>query len=213
MSADERRQRKRKAVADIDAEDGEVVQKNDLIMQSTEDVCRMYLQGYSMLEISKAVSLSMSVIRSTIEDSRRVWLERHNQSLSDLIAEQIAKIDRVEASAWESYELSRKAASEVQASSGTNNNGQFASRKTTRRKQHGSSDFLNLVLSCIKQRSQLLGLNNKKDDDGMRHNSMLVVVNSPEEARAIHDYQQFQKMVDGTVVDKSDLDGGVTDNE
>lgn len=212
MSADERRQRKRKVVADVDAEDEGVVQKNDLILQSTEDVCRMYLQGYSMLEISKAVSLSLSVIRSTIEDSRRVWLERHNQSLSDLIAEQIAKIDRVEASAWESYELSRKAAREVQASSGTNHKGVFTSAKTTRRKQHGSSDFLNLVLSCIKQRSQLLGLSNKRDDEGVRHNSMLVVVNSPEEARAIHDYQQFQKMVDGTVVDESEPEVGIADN-
>lgn len=176
----------------------------DTVMQSTEAICQLYLQGYSFMEIAKVVSLSSVTVRQTIEESRKLWIERHDRALSDLVAEQVAKIDRVESRAWESYEESRKQYIEQQSTSGSNDKGTFHSNKKTKRKQIGSAEFLNIILNCVRQRSELLGLNKKTEDDTMRHNSMLVVVNSPEEARAIQDYQQFQKLVDGSVVSSDD---------
>lgn len=178
--------------------------KTDQAMQTTSQVCDLYLKGYSMMEISKTVKLSISMIREMIDESRRLWIEQHNFELTDLVAEQIAKIDRVESRAWESYEESRKASQTIDAVKGTNKSGVYDSKRKTKRNQFGSAEFLNVILNCIKQRSLLLGLTNKKEEDTMRHNSMLVVVNTPEEARAIQSYTDFQKMVDGTVIDGSE---------
>lgn len=173
---------------------------SDRRLQETEKICELYLQGYSFFEISKSVGLNPHVVKSVVDQSRQVWIERHNQSLSDLTAEQISKIDMVESRAWESYYESRKLYLEKQDSSGSNDKGSFSSSRTTKRKQVGSAEFLNIILNCVKQRSELLGLGKRDENEGMRHNSMLVVVNTPDEARAIHDYQAFQKMVDGEII-------------
>jgi hypothetical protein len=176
------------------------IMMSDKRMLQTELICQMYLQGFNFFEISKTTELAIPVVKDVIDESRRVWVERHNRSLTDLMAEQVAKIDQVESRAWESYYMSRKAYLEEQESSGSNDKGSFSSTRKTKRKQVGSAEFLNIILNCVKQRSELLGLNKKDDDQGVRHNSMLVVVNTPDEARAIQDFQQFQDMVDGEIV-------------
>jgi hypothetical protein len=185
--------------ARLNSDKREMVQ-SDRRIQNTETICQMYLKGYTFNEIAKKVDMHWGVVRDVVDESRKIWIERHNRSLSELTAEQLARIDRVESRAWESYELSRKDYFEKQSSSGSNDKGTFSSEKQTKRRQAGSAEFLSIILNCVKQRTELLGLDKRDDDDTMRHNSMLVVVNSPEEARAIQDYQQFQKMVDGEVI-------------
>ncbi len=175
----------------------------DRRVQNTDTICSMYLQGYTFNEIAKSVDLHWSVVRDVVEESRKIWMERHDRSMSELTSEQLARIDRVESRAWESYDLSRKNYLEEQESSGSNDKGTFSSTRKTRRKQIGSAEFLNIILNCVKQRTELLGLTKREDDSSARHSSMLVVVNTPEEARAIQDYQQFQKMVDGEVVSET----------
>lgn len=176
------------------------IMMSDKRMQQTETVCQLYLQGFNFFEISKRTDLHFHVVKDVINESRQVWIERHNQSLAALTAEQIAKIDQVESRAWESYYMSRKAYLEQQESSGSNDKGSFSSTRKTKRKQSGSAEFLNIILNCVKQRSELLGLGKKEESEGMQHNSMLVVVNTPEEAKAIYNFQQLQDMVDGEIV-------------
>lgn len=172
----------------------------DRRVQNTQVICQMYLQGYTFNEIAKNVDLHWAIVRDVVDESRKIWMERHNRTLSELVSEQLARIDRVESRAWESYELSRKNYLEQQDSSGSSDKGTFSSTKRTKRKQVGSSEFLSIILNCVKQRTELLGLAKRDEDDSLRTGSMLVVVNSPDEARAIADYQEFQKMVDGEVV-------------
>jgi hypothetical protein len=174
--------------------------QSDRRKQNTETICQMYLKGYNFNEIANEVEMDWSCVKGIIDESRKIWIERHNRSLSELTAEQLARIDRVESRAWESYELSRKDYSEKQSSSGSNDKGAFTSERKTKRKQSGSAEFLSIILNCVKQRTELLGLGKGDDEDTGRHNSMLVVVNSPDEARAIQNFQQFQKLVEGEVV-------------
>jgi hypothetical protein len=188
----------------LTAKERRKILSEDQAKQSTEAICQMYLQGYSFMEIAKVVQLSSVLVRETVEESRKIWLERHDRALSDLVAEQVAKIDRVESRAWESYELSRETTSESIDATGSNDKGAWSSVKKIRKKQTGSADFLHIILSCVKQRTDLLGLSKRSEEDAIRHNSMLVVVNTPEEARAIQNYQEFQKLVDGSVVSQEE---------
>jgi hypothetical protein len=164
-----------------------------------EEVCTQYLRGLPQYRIAAELEVSIDIVRDIIDQSREVWMERAGRAMSEMIAEQVAKIDAVEQNAWECFEKSKKDFLETHKATEDTDKGIANKSKTVHRKQVGGIDWMKIILQCVKQRCDLLGLGEESKDSSQAHGSMLVVVRTPAEHKAICDYQEFQKIVDGTV--------------
>lgn len=103
-----------------------------------EKAVTWYLQGVSQSKIARRLKVSQSTISKDIAEMRNAINERAAATTVQLQAEEIAKIDQVESTAWASFKKSQK-------------KGRFAD-------QGGNPKFLDIVLHCSDKRRQILGL-------------------------------------------------------
>jgi predicted transcriptional regulator len=103
-----------------------------------EKAITLYLMGVKQGVIAKRLGVSQATISSDIATMRDQINERAAAKSVELQAEEIAKIDAVEAAAWQSF---------------------FASKKRGRLAQAGGNPrFLDIVLDCSDRRRKILGL-------------------------------------------------------
>lgn len=118
------------------------------------EIARYYLQGKPIHEIAETMGLSKYTIHDDLEVIRQAWLRSTLVDFDAKRAEEVAKIDRVEAQAWEEYERSKEPGS--RSVQGTGAQGSWTEDETTERT--GDPRYLQVVLKCIDRRIRLFGL-------------------------------------------------------
>jgi hypothetical protein len=83
-----------------------VVQVN--IEERRRKVAQMYLAGKSQFEIGKVVGVSQVTVSHDLTALREEWAADTAMNFSQRMAEELAKIDRLEEVAWEEYKRSRE---------------------------------------------------------------------------------------------------------
>ncbi|PJF39413.1 MAG: hypothetical protein CUN54_08770 [Phototrophicales bacterium] len=136
--------------------------ENDLVF--TAD---MYLKGYTQHEIAERFGVSQAQVSNDLSEIRRRWMERSITSYGQHVAEQLAKIDRLEREYWQAYErsLAEKRTTELSTSVVEARRAEAEKRqprpdeiKIKTEKRDGGSEYLRGIQWCIDRRIKLLGL-------------------------------------------------------
>lgn len=179
-------------------------QKRLQFLDNAEKIGRMYCKGQSQRDIAAELGISRQTVVKSLREIRRIWQERLGDTIADHRAEQLAKIDRIEATAWEAYEISKRPAKEI-----SNEDGEHA--KTIRKKKwrsEGNPKFLELATRQIELRIKLLGLD-KPEATGASSTPLLeVIVSTRAEAAKMLPYMDFAgEIIEGEVIPaKGDAD-------
>jgi len=131
----------------------------DLRLVHRETIAREYLKGRYQHEIAAMLGISPATVKRDLVKIRRLWLESSLRDFDALKAEQLAKIDTVEAEAWMMWarsceRLVRTSEQQIEATRFPGCNVRTDSEQGT-----GDPRYLQLALQCVERRSKLLGLN------------------------------------------------------
>ena len=142
-------------------------------------VATLYAQGVSQVEIALRMGVHRCQISRDIELIRGEWLRSSAESFGARRARELAHLDVVETEAWAAWELSKtdfEGTVEEKATGGSRNgeggqgsavtrNGKGKIRETgrhsivtTRESRLPGAEYLRVILGCIKQRCELMGL-------------------------------------------------------
>ena len=123
-----------------------------------------YLKGVSMGECAKRLGVSRPQITHDIKAIHKMWRESALRDFDAIRSEQLAKIDKLEATYWEGYERSliERTRERVGQTTGTGASGAPVNMTVMERTvelRDGSIAWLQGVERCITMRCKLLGLN------------------------------------------------------
>jgi hypothetical protein len=123
-----------------------------------------YLRGVSMGEIAKRLGVTTPQISNDIKLVHKRWRESALRDFDALRSEQLAKIDKLEATYWEGYDrsLNERTRERVGQTSGVSSSGNPVNMQVMERTvelRDGAIGWLQGVERCITMRCKLLGLN------------------------------------------------------
>lgn len=121
-------------------------------------VAERYLRGDFQSAIAKALRVNQGTISRDLEALRQQWRESALQDFDARKAQELAKLDETERAAWQGWERSLRDAEKTV----TRNNDDGTETTTTIEGQAGDPRFLNVVVSCVERRAELLDLNPAK---------------------------------------------------
>jgi hypothetical protein len=154
-----------------------VTENADQREQRLADVARLYLQGIPQWKIGKELGVGQSQICYDLKIVRQRWLESSLRDFDEAKAQELAKIDRIEAEFWAGWERSQRV---KQVTNSKRKEGKDASTEAGVRKEEQAGDprFLDGMLKCSHMRCELLGLNAAKkisvlDADGNTYGPFL----------------------------------------
>lgn len=164
-------------------------QRSDLqVVFHEQRVAQCYLQGMSQSAIAEEVDISPYMVKSALKNLRQQWQERALYDFSVAKAEELAKIDEVERTAWTNFHESVKARESIT----TMKTGDNPQTKIKNKSKGPTSDskWLDTIKWCIDQRCKILGLyapkqtiidqtiHSKKNMDEMSTEELLAIANS-----------------------------------
>jgi len=123
-----------------------------------EAIAREYLKGRFQHEIAADLALSLATVKRDLAKVRQRWLESSLRDFDALKAEQLAKVDAVEANAWTMW--ARSCERRVRTSNQDIEATRYPGRNTRTDEEQGAGEprYLQIALQCVERRSKLLGL-------------------------------------------------------
>lgn len=118
----------------------------------------MYLMGKTQAEIARTVKVSRTQIAYDLKAIRDQWRERAARDFDAHVAEELARLDQLEATYWKAWEESRRQRTTRLEEEGSGPNGPTSKTRVTKQKGAGNARFLEGVFACIDRRIRLLGL-------------------------------------------------------
>lgn len=120
-------------------------------------IAEMYLSGRTQSDIGNTLGLTQQTISNDLKALQKRWVESSLRDFDDLRAEQLAKIDKIEAHYWAAWDRSRteRKRNKVGRKTGDTNTD---SVETATEGRDGNPAFLMGVERCIDRRCKLLGL-------------------------------------------------------
>lgn len=120
-----------------------------------EQVAEMYVRKIKQADIAEELGVSQPTIALDLKAIQKMWLESTLRNFDKAKAEQLAKIDEVERNAWLGWE--RSVGEHVKRRYKLTPKG--VERERLVEELAGNSAFLRVVLDCVRERSELMGLN------------------------------------------------------
>lgn len=122
------------------------------------EIAARYLRGETQAAIADSLGVSQSTVSRDLRELRAFWRESAIRDFDELVAEQLAKIDALEAEYWQAWQRSLKVKETIRNESGENDKGPWTKTITSREVLIGESSYLAGVERCIAARCKLLGL-------------------------------------------------------
>jgi len=156
------------------------------IAKRQEIVSRHYFAGKTMQEIAELAEVAIGTVSTDLEILRKQWQEDAKREFDHWQAQELARVDKVEAEAWMAWELSLRDAETTTVVREEDEDGNPIEKHMLQRKgQSGNPKYLDVIAKCVDQRWKLLGFDKEKDDGvGAREviPTMIVKVSTREEA-------------------------------
>jgi hypothetical protein len=137
----------------------------DQVRRDRAEIARCYCQGWTQARIGEQLGLSQQQVSYDLAAVRKEWLESSLQDFDARKAQELAKLDRLEAVAWEGWERSCR---DAETSYAGTTKGRTAADgaalpdlvKTfkTAKGQAGDPRFLERAGWCVERRCKILGL-------------------------------------------------------
>jgi hypothetical protein len=116
-----------------------------VIKERRKDAASLYCRGLPQRQIAERLGVTQAQISVDLKAIRKEWLESSLRDFDSVKAEQLAKLDEVERSAWDSWERSSKV--KVRMPDGS----------IEEQERPGDPRFLDRVFSCIETRLKVIG--------------------------------------------------------
>lgn len=129
--------------------------KRFVIEQRRSEVVRLYLMGMPQYKIAAEVGVSVAQITNDVQQIRKKWAAENLERMTEHKAQELAKLDLLEQTAWEAWEKSKGPLKRTKSET-------YANKKTWTKTDEvesaGDPRFLSQIENCIKGRCQLLGI-------------------------------------------------------
>lgn len=134
---------------------GHARQKELILAQRRAEAARLYLQGCSQAQIAERMGVHRSQITRDLAALRAEWRAKAADHTEEWVAEELARLAAVEAEAWAAWRRSQEDRQTVTVETDAS-----GAEKTAKRTEElvGDAAMLGKILDCIKQRRELLGL-------------------------------------------------------
>jgi hypothetical protein len=119
-----------------------------------EQVAQLYIEGATVSQTAQRLGVSMKTVERELKCIAKIWRKILERDFATAKAQELAKINRLEAAAWEAWERSLQ---DEQSTKVIVEGGKKKAEKVTR-KQPGDARFLDKVAWCIDKRCQILAL-------------------------------------------------------
>jgi hypothetical protein len=126
------------------------------IEQDRAMVARLYLQGKTQADIAAQLNLSRQQIGYDLKAIQTEWREKRFRDIDQMKADQLAKIDNVEAEAWAAWIRSQQDKI-VSVAERTIDDGEKSKTSMRKEGQAGDPRFLERVCWAIEQRLRIFG--------------------------------------------------------
>lgn len=150
----------------------------------------LYLRGNTQADIARMLNVCQQTISNDISACRKEWLANRLLCTEELVAVQLAKIDRVEAAAWDAYDRSKQPG----RSKRTKEDVKGAEVTRTVEGRDGNPRWAELALRCVRERCELLGLYAARDADPRDANAPEIGSLTVDEFRALSVSEQIRVM-------------------
>jgi len=179
------------------------------LMKRRDIVRKLYIQGNPVSAIAKILGSPLTCIKDDIAKIQSDWREAGTIEWSEHVDRQLARLDMLEQQAWNAWESSQQEENhevldfkdmtpaerkkiKKSLSKGDSVTATF-NWTVKKHKSRGNPQFLNVILSVIRERSKLLGLDKINTDDGAVDDVPIiaVVATSPEDVDKMQDAQTF----------------------
>lgn len=127
-----------------------------------EEISGLYLKGWFQSRIvdhlakGRSYRISQQTISNDIAELRKRWMASSVRNFDEAKANELAKIDHLEMTAWQAYEASMKPIIKQRTSKKVDGQVTEATQEATR--GYGDPRFLDMIYRCIDKRCKLLGL-------------------------------------------------------
>lgn len=133
----------------------------------------MYMHGATIYKIAKHIGISHMQVHRDLAKLRAEWKERAHRKLEEHLAEELKKLDYLEAEAYDAWERSKEDAKTIETTSRVatalrtkavprvrqgNPNKKTETKVMRVQGQYGDPRLLAIVYQCISKRSELLGI-------------------------------------------------------
>ncbi len=162
-------------------------------------VADLYCQGVPTSEIANRLGVKISKVHVALQRAKQIWKAKFEESAELVKAEQLAKLDKIEAEAWAAWQRSKKIAIEqMRKESHSPKFGRSTEKGQKKIHRDGEAKYLDIVMRTIRQRLELLGIM-KPESDVIANNSPLleVIVSTRAEAARMLTYGDFASAVEG----------------
>jgi hypothetical protein len=146
-----------------------------------EELAKMYLRGYTPVELSIHFKVSTGQIYSDLKMLRERWKENATELISEHKNKELERIDRIEKEAWDQWERSKleraerisRKRSQVDKGHVFNDKGKKVPTESSSKEEEtqekrmesiGDPRLLQVINDCRKDRMRILGLGKENDD-------------------------------------------------
>lgn len=128
-------------------------------------VAKMYLKGRMKKDIAAHFGLSNASITKDIKAIHTEWKEDRLSDFDDMMQKELMRLDLVENQAWIAWEKSIEDTHQKSIKQTTGDLGERTEKAQKELTMLGNPRYLDIMLKCSQQRSELLGLNAAKKLD------------------------------------------------
>lgn len=123
-------------------------------------VAEMYLERRTIDEIATHLTINRKTVMADLRVIEQRWFEASDRLTSARKAEELARIDRIELTAWEGYYRSNTVREVTKTVLETEGGEMVTKTKAETRKEElvGDPRWLDKVCWCVEQRAKILGL-------------------------------------------------------
>jgi predicted transcriptional regulator len=174
-------------------------------LHTTYVVSSLFLEGKTLTTIANELGISYPTVAKLIREAKQQWQIRAEKNYAEHIASELARLDKVEAEAWQAWHESKKSSRSVSETTG----GEKPSKTKRKDSQTGDPRMLAVIQKCVEQRMKILGLDgDSSGKDGDQSRQILEVVISTRDEKesfekiiSLSDFRsQKPKVLDGKVL-------------
>lgn len=129
----------------------------DAVTARRARVAQLYCRGVHQDRIAQECGVTQQQISLDLKEIRRVWQRTMAEEFDRLKAEQLAKLDAVEAEAWRGWRRSTRQAVKNTARLVRTPDGDRSETRRDQEDQAGDPRFLQVALSTVERRCKLIG--------------------------------------------------------
>jgi len=117
-------------------------------------ITQLHKEGWSNKDIAEELGIADYTVCRDIARVRTVLFEQAVENLDEARKQELAKINLIEAEAWEAWERSKQPRTTKSVTKGDTVNKQSAKEE----ERGGDPRYMEIILKCSEQRAKLLGL-------------------------------------------------------